>query len=143
MQVFASEDFRELQMLKTILHRIYGKFLGLRATIRKQITNIFIGFLHGNTAFRGIAEILEMLGSVINGYACPLKSEHLDFLTRILIPLHKSKDLANFQPQLVYCIIQYMEKDPTTTLMIVKVRSEFFVPNLPQFIPLHILGKLI
>jgi serine/threonine-protein phosphatase 2A regulatory subunit B' len=34
--LFDSEDPRERDFLKTILHRIYGKFLGLRAFIRKQ-----------------------------------------------------------------------------------------------------------
>ena len=39
--LFDSEDPRERDLLKTTLHRIYGKFLGLRAHIRKQISNIF------------------------------------------------------------------------------------------------------
>ena len=33
---------RERDFLKTVLHRIYGKFLGLRAFIRKQINNFFL-----------------------------------------------------------------------------------------------------
>lgn len=41
LDLFDSEDPRERDFLKTTLHRIYGKFLGLRAYIRKQINNIF------------------------------------------------------------------------------------------------------
>jgi len=41
LELFDSEDPRERDFLKTILHRIYGKFLGLRAYIRKQINNMF------------------------------------------------------------------------------------------------------
>ena len=41
LDLFDSEDPRERDFLKTILHRIYGKFLGLRAFIRKHINNIF------------------------------------------------------------------------------------------------------
>ncbi len=41
LDLFDSEDPRERDFLKTTLHRIYGKFLGLRAHIRKQINNIF------------------------------------------------------------------------------------------------------
>ena len=41
LDLFDSEDPRERDFLKTTLHRIYGKFLGLRAHIRKQISNIF------------------------------------------------------------------------------------------------------
>ena len=42
LDLFDSEDPRERDFLKTCLHRIYGKFLGLRAFIRKQINNIFL-----------------------------------------------------------------------------------------------------
>ena len=41
LDLFDSEDPRERDFLKTVLHRIYGKFLGLRAFIRKQINNVF------------------------------------------------------------------------------------------------------
>lgn len=41
LELFDSEDPRERDFLKTTLHRIYGKFLGLRAYIRKQISNHF------------------------------------------------------------------------------------------------------
>ncbi|VDK59379.1 unnamed protein product, partial [Cylicostephanus goldi] len=40
LDLFDSEDPRERDFLKTVLHRIYGKFLGLRAFIRKQINNM-------------------------------------------------------------------------------------------------------
>lgn len=45
LELFDSEDPRERDYLKTVLHRIYGKFLGLRAFIRKQINNIFLRFV--------------------------------------------------------------------------------------------------
>jgi serine/threonine-protein phosphatase 2A regulatory subunit B' len=35
LELFDSEDPRERDYLKTILHRIYGKFLGLRANIKE------------------------------------------------------------------------------------------------------------
>ncbi|OON15089.1 protein phosphatase 2A regulatory B subunit, partial [Opisthorchis viverrini] len=41
LELFDSEDPRERDLVKTILHRVYGKFLGLRAFIRKQFSNIF------------------------------------------------------------------------------------------------------
>ena len=41
LELFDSEDPRERDFLKTILHRIYGKFLSLRSYIRKNINNIF------------------------------------------------------------------------------------------------------
>jgi serine/threonine-protein phosphatase 2A regulatory subunit B' len=36
LELFDSEDPRERDLLKTTLHRIYGKFLNLRAYIRRQ-----------------------------------------------------------------------------------------------------------
>ena len=41
LELFDSEDRRERDFLKTILHRIYGKFLGLRSHIRRHVNNIF------------------------------------------------------------------------------------------------------
>ena len=39
LELFDSEDPRERDLLKTTLHRIYGKFLNLRAYIRKQVNS--------------------------------------------------------------------------------------------------------
>ncbi|KQL34514.1 serine/threonine-protein phosphatase 2A 56 kDa regulatory subunit alpha isoform [Amazona aestiva] len=82
LELFDSEDPRERDFLKTVLHRIYGKFLGLRAFIRKQINNIFL--------------------SIINGFALPLKAEHKQFLMKVLIPMHTAKGLALFHAQVMF-----------------------------------------
>ncbi|VDM98723.1 unnamed protein product [Thelazia callipaeda] len=110
-----SEDPRERDFLKTTLHRIYGKFLGLRAYMRKQFNNIFYTFIYETERHNGIAELLEILGSIINGFALPLKEEHKTFLLRVLIPLHKAKSLSVYHPQLAYCVVQFLERDPTLT----------------------------
>ncbi|KAF6774239.1 hypothetical protein AHF37_06157 [Paragonimus kellicotti] len=52
-------------MVKTILHRVYGKFLGLRAFIRKQFSNIFYKFIYETECHNGIAELLEILGRYV------------------------------------------------------------------------------
>lgn len=62
LELFDSEDPRERDFLKTTLHRIYGKFLGLRAYIRKQINNVFYRFIYETEHHNGIAELLEILG---------------------------------------------------------------------------------
>lgn len=53
MELFDSEDPRERECLKTVLHRIYGKFLSLRAFIRKQINNIFLRYVRDAIAANG------------------------------------------------------------------------------------------
>ncbi|PSK36567.1 Serine/threonine-protein phosphatase 2A regulatory subunit delta isoform [Elsinoe australis] len=115
LELFDSEDPRERDFLKTTLHRIYGKFLNLRSFIRRSINNVFFQFIYETERFNGIAELLEILGSIINGFALPLKEEHKLFLTRVLIPLHKVKSLSMYHPQLAYCIVQFLEKDASLT----------------------------
>ena len=53
-----------------------------------------------------MAELLEILGSIINGFALPLKEEHKSFLLKVLMPLHKVKSLSVYHPQLAYCVVQ-------------------------------------
>ena len=80
--------------------------------------------------------------SIINGFAIPLKKEHIQFLEKALIPLHKPRGtpypnpdpnlpfsltetdactpgVAIYHPQLSYCISQYVEKDPETIVPII------------------------
>jgi serine/threonine-protein phosphatase 2A regulatory subunit B' len=45
-------------------------------------------------------------GSIINGFALPLKEEHKAFLVRALMPLHKPKCVAMYHQQLAYCVTQ-------------------------------------
>ncbi|XP_041121892.1 serine/threonine-protein phosphatase 2A 56 kDa regulatory subunit gamma isoform isoform X1 [Polyodon spathula] len=126
LDLFDSEDPRERDFLKTTLHRIYGKFLGLRAYIRKQINNIFYRFIYETEHHNGIAELLEILGSIINGFALPLKEEHKIFLLKVLLPLHKVKSLSVYHPQLAYCVVQFLEKDSTLTEPVVMALLKYW-----------------
>ncbi|TKR61103.1 hypothetical protein L596_028258 [Steinernema carpocapsae] len=121
-----SEDPRERDFLKTTLHRVYGKFLNLRAYIRKQINNIFYTFIYETERHNGIAELLEILGSIINGFAVPLKEEHKTFLMRVLMPLHKMKSLGTYHAQLTYCVVQFLEKDQDLTEGVVTQLLKFW-----------------
>lgn len=112
LDLFDSEDPRERDYLKTILHRIYGKFMPYRAFIRKAINHIFYRFIYETERHNGIAELLEILGSIINGFALPLKEEHKSFLLRALLPLHKVRFVGMYHQQLSYCVTQFVEKDP-------------------------------
>lgn len=109
--LFDSEDMREKEYLKTILHRIYGRFMVHRPFIRNEINNIFFRFIFETERYGGVGELLEILGSIINGFALPMKEEHKLFLVRALIPLHKPKSIAPYHNQLSYCVTQFVEKD--------------------------------
>ena len=119
-ELFDSEDPRERDYVKTVLHRMYGKFMSHRSFIRKAISQVFFRYIYETGQHNGIGELLEILGSIINGFAIPLKKEHLQFLERALIPLHKPRGVGTYHPQLSYCISQYAEKDPDTIIVIVK-----------------------
>merc|ERR1711939_509545 len=99
LELFDSEDPRERDFLKTTLHRIYGKFLNLRAFIRRSINNVFYRFIYETERHNGIAELLEILGSIINGFALPLKEEHKQFLMKALLPLHKVRYVNLYHQQ--------------------------------------------
>ncbi|XP_055825283.1 serine/threonine protein phosphatase 2A 57 kDa regulatory subunit B' theta isoform-like isoform X1 [Solanum dulcamara] len=111
LDLFGSDDPREREYLKTVLHRMYGKFMVHRPFIRKSINHIFYRSIFETEKHNGIAELLEILGSIINGFALPLKEEHKLFLVRALIPLHKPKCIQMYHQQLSYCITQFLEKD--------------------------------
>ena len=118
--LFESEDSRERECLKTILHRIYGKFMVHRPFIRKSINNVLYRFIFETERHNGIAELLEILGSIINGFALPLKEEHKLFLIRALMPLHKVKCVSMYHRQLSYCITQFVEKDLKLSETVIK-----------------------
>lgn len=117
--LFDAEDPRERDYVKTVLHRMYGKFMSYRSSIRKVISQVFFRYIYETGRHNGIAELLEILGSIINGFAIPLKKEHIQFLEKALIPLHKPRGVAIYHPQLSYCIAQYVEKDPDTIVPII------------------------
>lgn len=73
-----------------------------------------------------MAELLEILGSIINGFALPLKEEHKVFLLKVLMPLHKVKSLSVYHPQLAYCVVQFLEKDPSLTEPVVLSLLKFW-----------------
>lgn len=117
--LFKSEDPRERDYLKTILHRIYGKFMSFRSFIRRSINNVFYDFIYRTEQHNGVSELLEILGSIINGFAMPLKQEHKDFLRNVLIPLHKVKVLSQFHQQLAYCVTQFIDKDQSLGTIVI------------------------
>jgi len=126
LELFDSEDPRERDYLKTILHRVYGKFMALRSFIRRAIQHVFFKVIYESEGHNGVGELLEILGSIINGFALPLKDEHKEFLLKSLIPLHKVKSLGTFNQQLSYCMAQYVEKDPRLAYDIITAMLRFW-----------------
>jgi len=124
-ELFASEDVREREYLKAILHGIYARNMRLRRLIRTQMSNCcFRVIFSGNDANvaddieNGISECLQLVCSIIQGLTTPIKAEYKNILYRVLIPLHKanSRKLHKFHETLLACCIQFILKDLTIGL---------------------------
>ena len=85
-ELFDSEDPRERDYVKTVLHRMYGKFMSHRSFIRKAISQVFFKYIYETGQHNGIGELLEILGSIINGFAIPLKKNICSSLRERLSP---------------------------------------------------------
>lgn len=110
-ELFDSEDPRERDYLKTILHRIYGKYMGIRTYIRLQVQNLLLRVTYEVEDHNGLSELFEIFSSIVNGFIAPLKQEHKDFFQKVLIPIHKVKSLSNFHGPLMQNIKHLIEKD--------------------------------
>ncbi|KAE8735360.1 Serine/threonine protein phosphatase 2A 59 kDa regulatory subunit B' zeta isoform [Hibiscus syriacus] len=91
---------------------VYGKVMVHRPFVRNAVSNIIYRFVFETERHNGIAELLEIFGSIISGFAVPLKEEHKMFLWRALIPLHKPKAVVVYHQQLTFCVVQFIDKDP-------------------------------
>mgnify|MGYP000884791251 CR=1 FL=1 len=76
LELFDSEDPRERDYLKTIMHRVYGKYMSLRGYIRIQVMNMILFITYEKEEHNGLTELLEILSSIISGFNSPLKEEH-------------------------------------------------------------------
>lgn len=57
--------------------------------IRKAITDCFLTLVHESYKFNGAPELLDILASIISGFAVPLREEHVIFFRNVITPLHK------------------------------------------------------
>merc|ERR1711862_603850 len=100
--------------------------MALRSFIRRAIQQTFFKVIYESEMHNGVGELLEILGSIINGFALPLKAEHKQFLCKVLIPLHKVRCLSLYHAQLAYCVVQFLEKDASLTEDVIKGLLKFW-----------------
>ncbi|XP_047331818.1 serine/threonine protein phosphatase 2A 59 kDa regulatory subunit B' eta isoform-like [Impatiens glandulifera] len=131
--IFQSEDPRERDILKNIVHKIYAIFPTQRSFIRKTTKDVFLRYVYESDRHSGIGEMLEIWGSIINGFVIPLKEEHKVFLTRVLIPLHKPKGMQAYYRQLTYCMSKFVMKEPKLAELAVKgILRHWSTTNCPK-----------
>lgn len=71
------------------------------------MNDVFLPYTFEAERHCGIGELLEIWGSIINGFTIPLKEKHELFLMRVLIPLYKTKGMQVYYRQLAYCVSQF------------------------------------
>ena len=91
LDLFRSPDPRERDYLKTVVHRIYGKFMPLRLPIRMTLIRELVmeglksseGVVKSDRQF-GLAEYLEILLPIVDGFNSPLRVDHRQIFTECL-----------------------------------------------------------
>lgn len=71
-----------------LLHRTYRAFTAKRTALREMMRHILSQTVHANVPHPGMRELLELLHSIIDGFATPLRNEHETFLFEALLPLY-------------------------------------------------------
>lgn len=62
-----------------------------RSFIRKSLMNLLLKSVYDESEDRyGHSEFLEILGSIIAGFAVPLKGEHKTIFEKCLVKLHRA-----------------------------------------------------
>jgi serine/threonine-protein phosphatase 2A regulatory subunit B' len=120
LQLFDSEEPRERDYLKNILHRLYAKLVPRRKMIRKAINDCFLTMIHETHRFNGASELLDILASIISGFAVPLREEHVIFFKNIMIPLHKVQTSHLFHEPLLRCSMLFLSKDHSLAIPLVE-----------------------
>ncbi|XP_035710895.1 serine/threonine-protein phosphatase 2A 56 kDa regulatory subunit delta isoform isoform X2 [Folsomia candida] len=126
LDLYNAEDSREREFVKLTNHKIYAKLLNLRRYIREQVYNIFHHSIYETERHNGIAEMLEIQASIINGLALPLREEHIASLFDVLLPLHKMNCLSVYHSQLAFCVVKFVEKDASLAERVVNGLFEFW-----------------
>ena len=88
--------------------------------IRKAINESFYALIHETHKFNGAAELLDILASIISGFAVPLRDEHVVFFKNVIIPLHKVQTCSQFYEQLLRCSMLFLTKDRTLAISLLE-----------------------
>jgi len=118
--LFDCEEPKERDYLKNILHRLYAKLVPRRKMIRKAKNDCFMTLIHETQHFNGASELLDILASIISGFAVPLRDEHVQFFKNVIIPLHKVSTSHLYHEQLLRCSMLFLSKDHSLAIPLVE-----------------------
>ena len=92
---------------------MYEKIKTVRRFIRAEFLNVFCQYVFETGAHNGVRELLEVLMSIVAGFALPLKPEHRRFCVRALLPLYTTPNLHLYAEELSAVVMLFVEKDFT------------------------------
>ena len=105
--LFSSRDAGEREVVKTVLHRIYGTFPHLRRFLRMRISSLLLEVVYDPQSDQpGAGELLEVVTSILEGASLPLSQEQSHLVERVVLPLHRADTYTTFAPQLIHCCCQ-------------------------------------
>lgn len=119
-ELFDSEYPPEREALKSCLHLMYLKLVAIRKVVRKTINDLLYRLIHEDYRFNGVSELLEILASIISGFAVPIKEEHMTFFERAILPLHKVQTSQLFHRELMRCTMLFVQKDQRLGLQVLE-----------------------
>lgn len=111
--LFFSQDSRERSIVRLVVHYLYGRLLNRRELFRRVFSEMLCNVMAINECVNGVDDILTVYSAVAHGFVLPIRSEHLIFLNRCILPLHKLTRLPEFSSTLTRCILMYLAKDPS------------------------------
>ena len=153
LQLFDSDLVEERDFLKNILHKLYAKLVPRRKMIRKAITDLFHILIHEIHKFNGTSELLDIMASIISGFALPLREEHVIFFKNIIIPLHKVQTSTLYFDNLCRCSMLFLSKDNTLAIPLLEgilkywpfanyVKETSFLQELPEVLEMCDVEKI-
>lgn len=69
--------------------------------------------------FNGASELLDIMSSIISGFAVPLRDEHKTFFSTVILHLHKVPNSNLFNEQLLRCSMLFLSKDPRLSIILI------------------------
>lgn len=143
LQLFDSDLPEERDFLKNILHKLYAKLVPRRKMMRKAITDCFHLLIHEIHKFNGASELLDIMASIISGFAIPLREEHVIFFKNIIIPLHKVQTCNLYFDNLIRCSMLFLTKDSLLAIPLLEgilkywpfanyIKETLFLQELPE-----------
>ncbi|KAG9389652.1 Protein phosphatase 2A, regulatory B subunit, B56 [Carpediemonas membranifera] len=130
-----TDDAEEREYLKTELHRIYTRAPGHRPLVRRLMTAALEQYAATPHRHGGVAELLEVYGTIIKGLSAPLKAEYGEALHTAFMPLHRVENTAPFHDGLSRCVVRLVEKDAGLAVVVVR--------DLIRYWPLSNPGKAV